>query len=140
ANDVHWGLAILGAVLALSGAVLAIGGVRLIVAGGSWYYALAGVGLLIAGVQLARRKRSGAAWFALVFIATFFWSAWESGLDYWRWVPRFGLMVLFAFCVALLSPALERGPSKTVSRTLAGVFGIVFLGAFALAFLPYHIT
>ena len=46
----HWGLWILGVVTALLGLVLVIGGARLASLGGSWYYVLAGIGLLLAGI------------------------------------------------------------------------------------------
>ena len=133
----HWSLRVLGAVVAVLGLVLAGGGGWLIALGGSWYYLPAGLGLLVSGVQLMRGRRSGAWWFAAVFVGTVLWSAWESGLDYWRWIPRLGLMVALAFVLALVLPRLSRGPSKTVSRSLAVVLALVFVGAFALAFAPH---
>lgn len=133
----HWSLWVLGVVIALLGLVLAVGGGWLIALGGSWYYLPAGLGLLVSGVQLVRGRMSGAWWFVAVFIGTVLWSAWESGLDYWRWIPRLGLMVALAFVLALLLPRLQRGPSKTVSRSLAVVMALVFVGAFALAFAPH---
>jgi quinoprotein glucose dehydrogenase len=119
------------------GLVLAAGGVRLVTLGGSWYYLLAGIGLLVAGVQLLRRRVSGAWWFAAVFAGTLVWTVWESGLDYWRWVPRFGLIVALGFVLSLLLPRLRNGPSKAVSRSLAALLGLVFIAAFVLAFVPH---
>jgi quinoprotein glucose dehydrogenase len=136
----HWGLWILGVVTALLGLILVIGGARLASLGGSWYYVLAGIGLLLAGIQLARGRVSGAWWFALVFVGTLLWTIWESGLDYWRWIPRFGVIVLLGFFVALLSPRLRGWRSKTASRSLATLLALVFVVAFALAFVPHGVT
>lgn len=135
-----WPLRLLGGACALIGAVLAIGGAWLLAIGGSWYYLVAGLGLAVSGVQLWRGRRNGALWFAATFLLSLLWAAWESGTDYWRWVPRMGLMVFLALLLALLLPRLERPFSRTLSRTLAAVLALVFVGAFALAFLPYGVT
>ena len=65
-----WALALFGVIVLLCGAAMALGGAKLISLGGSWYYLPAGVGLVLAGVQYARRRPSGLAWLALVFVAT----------------------------------------------------------------------
>ncbi|MGV8931241.1 MAG: membrane-bound PQQ-dependent dehydrogenase, glucose/quinate/shikimate family [Luteimonas sp.] len=139
-RTMDWPLLLFGALVTLLGAVLAGGGAWLAALGGSWYYVLAGIGLLVAGVQLARARISGAWWFAAVFVATLIWTTWESGLDYWRWIPRLGLMVVVAFVLALLLPRLAGGPSRLVSRSLAALMGVVFIAAFALAFVPHGVT
>ena len=46
----EWAVVVLGAVLLAVGIVLTLGGVRLATVGGSWFYALAGVLLIAAGV------------------------------------------------------------------------------------------
>ncbi|MXV07591.1 membrane-bound PQQ-dependent dehydrogenase, glucose/quinate/shikimate family [Xanthomonas sp. LMG 9002] len=135
-----WPLRLLGGACALIGVVLAAGGAWLLALGGSWYYLVAGLGLAISGVQLWRARRNGALWFAATFLLSLLWAAWESGADYWRWVPRMGLMVFLALLLALLLPRLDRPFSRTLSRTLAAVLALVFVGAFALAFLPYGVT
>ncbi|UYC13881.1 membrane-bound PQQ-dependent dehydrogenase, glucose/quinate/shikimate family [Xanthomonas sp. CFBP 8445] len=135
-----WPLRLLGGACALIGVVLAAGGAWLLALGGSWYYLVAGLGLAISGVQLWRARRIGALWFAATFLLSLLWAAWESGTDYWRWVPRMGLMVFLALLLALLLPRLDRPFSRTLSRALAAVLALVFVGAFALAFLPYGVT
>ena len=81
-------------ILLLLGLTLAAGGGWLAVLGGNWYYVLAGIGLIISAVLIFMKRSSGATWFALVFIGTLIWTIQESGLDYWRWVPRFALMLI----------------------------------------------
>nr|WP_245149940.1 hypothetical protein [Xanthomonas axonopodis] len=136
----HWALATLGGVIALLGAVLLAGGVWLAALGGSWYYAPAGAAMLVAGVLLFRGRNAGAWWFAGVVAVSLLWTWWESGSDYWRWVPRLGLIVGLAFVLALLLPKLHRPVSRKVSRSLAGALTVAFVVAFALAFMPHGVT
>ena len=136
----HWLLPPLGLLIALVGLVLAAGGGWLITLGGSWYYLFAGLAMLVSGVQLIRARSSGFWWYVLVFIGTLSWTIWESGSDYWRWVPRMGLVTAFGFFVALLAPHLRRPVSKTLSRLSAVSLAAIFVAAFALAFKPYYVT
>ena len=55
----HWTLLIFGVVRGLTGIALATGGAWLAAIGGSWYYLLAGIGLVVSGIQLARTRWSG---------------------------------------------------------------------------------
>jgi hypothetical protein len=68
-----------GAVLALIGLVLLIGGVWLVAAGGSPYYLIAGLGLLVSGGLLLLLRPGGIWIYAAVWIATIVWAIWEVG-------------------------------------------------------------
>ncbi|WP_246429112.1 membrane-bound PQQ-dependent dehydrogenase, glucose/quinate/shikimate family [Pseudoxanthomonas broegbernensis] len=125
------------ALLVLVGLPMAAGGLWLLFLGGSWYYALAGAGLLAAAALLWRGRHLGAWTFWIVLAGTVAWTAWESGLDYWRWVPRLGLMVALGLVLALLLPRLDRPPRRRAVPVLAGSLAAVFVAAFALAFLPH---
>ena len=127
---------ILGLLIFLFGFALAGGGLWLVVLGGSWYYALAGIALMVSGVLLAMRHRAGAWVYGLVLLATVGWTAWESALDYWRWVPRLGLILGLGILVALAAPWLRGGPSLRRAWSLAGALIIGFVVAIALAFVP----
>lgn len=118
---------------------LVIGGLGawLIALGGSWYYAIAGLALLASGVLLWRNLRSGAVIYALLFVGTLLWTWWESGSDYWRWVPRLGLVTALGIVLALLAPTLQAPVPKRLSRSVAAVLMLVFMAAFALAFAPH---
>ncbi|WP_282297568.1 PQQ-binding-like beta-propeller repeat protein [Stenotrophomonas sp. PS02289] len=102
--------------------------------GGSAYYLLAGVGLLASGVLLWGNRRMGAWLFFAVFAGTFLWTAWESGSDYWRWLPRIGAFAVLAFVLALLLPTLRDPVPRRASRTAAGVLGLGLLLLVGLAF------
>lgn len=125
------------ALLVLCGLPLLVGGGWLAAAGGSWYYLLAGIGMLISAFLLARQSRAGVWMYGLVVLGTVVWSAWESGLDYWRWVPRLDVVMVLALLVALTMPRLKQPFSKTLSYTYAGASVAIFVVAFALAFVPY---
>ena len=78
-------------VFILLGLVLAGGGAWLVALGGSWYYLLAGIGVLATGALLLR-GHAGARWlFALVLAASAAWAAWEVRLDFWQLLPRLDL-------------------------------------------------
>jgi quinoprotein glucose dehydrogenase len=100
---------ILSVIFVLIGAVLAIGGVKLLTLGGSFYYLLAGLGLIASGVLMFRLKLVGAYIYFGVFVLTVLWALWEVGLDGWGLVPRvIAPAVLLALVIASL-PVLKPG-------------------------------
>lgn len=126
------GLGVFGVLSALLGLVMLGGGLWLGTLGGSWYYALAGAGLLIAGVLLIRARLAGAWWFAAVFIGTLAWTIWERGADYWGYVPRMALLLVLSIILAALAAA---GTSRARPRRALQAGSLVLLGAFIVAFL-----
>lgn len=118
-----WAVLVLGVVLALIGLPLVIGGVWLIALGGSWYYALAGLGLVASGVLIALRRLIGAWIYLGVYVATVVWALWEVGLNGWALVPRVVAPSLLLFLVILALPSLM--------RRRGGRARLVGLGAFA---------
>lgn len=134
----RWPLRLLAVSLVLLGFAFVAGGSWLIWLGGSAYYLTAGAGIAVSGVQLFRLRKSGAWLYATVFSGTVMWTAWESGLDYWGWVPRLGLMTFISFLLALLLPILK--VRKKTAFTLAGTMAAIFVVAFVLAFVPYNVT
>lgn len=130
-----WAVLLLGVLLALIGLVLAIGGVRLIAAGGSWYYALAGLGLIASGVLLGLRQMWGAWLYIGVFVLTVIWALWETGLDGWGLVPRVVAPAVLLALVILSIPVLKAGAA---GRRLAMIAGgglalLVLVGGVAVA-------
>ncbi|HDS1220137.1 TPA: membrane-bound PQQ-dependent dehydrogenase, glucose/quinate/shikimate family [Stenotrophomonas maltophilia] len=128
---------VLSLLLVILGLVIGGLGAWLFQLGGSAYYLIAGCGLLASGILLWLNRRSGALLYALVFVGTLLWTGWESGSDYWRWVPRLGLVTALGIVLALLTPTLRAPLSKRLSCSIAAVLLLVFVGAFALAFSPH---
>jgi quinoprotein glucose dehydrogenase len=131
---------LLAALLLILAAWFLIGGIQLIAAGGSWYYVLAGIALLVSGIQLWRLKTAGALWFGGLYLATVLWTAWESGLDYWGWVPRLSLLTVLGLFLSLLLPGLDKRTPRRVALGFTGLSVAVFALAFVLAFLPHGVV
>lgn len=129
---------IMAIILLLCALPLIVGGGYLVSLSGSWYYLIAGLLLLISSLLLFKGKRTGLAIFFVLYIATFFWTLYESGSDYWGWIPRMSVLTVLALLLSLTIPALNQGRKKGVSRALAGFFVAVFVVAFGMAFVPYH--
>lgn len=136
----RWGRWLLAIVLALFGLYLAIGGAWLIWLGGSWYYAIGGILSLGSAVCLARRSPAATLWFGTLFLLTLAWTIWESGTDFWGWVPRFALILVFAIAFSLLLPTLHRRLSRRKAWVASSILVLAFLTAAGLAFLPYNVT
>jgi quinoprotein glucose dehydrogenase len=105
-----WAVLLLGLVLALIGLVLTIGGAWLALLGGSPYYVLAGLGLLVSGVLLARRRALGAWIYIAVFGLTVLWALWEAGLNGWALVPRVIAPAVLLVLVLAALPVVDPGP------------------------------
>ncbi|OHV08838.1 membrane-bound PQQ-dependent dehydrogenase, glucose/quinate/shikimate family [Kushneria phosphatilytica] len=133
-------LTLVGALVALVGLVLTGGGAWLAIVGGSWYYLLAGIGMLLAGGLLIMQRRAGVLLYAVVFIGSLLWAAWESGLDYWRWIPRMDVVLILGILVALVAWRTVNGPSRRAAFSTAGGLVLVLAGAGALAFLPHNFS
>ena len=111
-----------------------LGGVRLAALGGSWYYALLGIGLLASAAYLWRHREPGLWLYALALAATLAWGVWEVGADFWALAPRYGL--LFLFGLWLLLPPATRGfaaprPAKfAMGAAMAGMLAVLGYGIF----------
>jgi quinoprotein glucose dehydrogenase len=125
--------AILGAALVLIGLVLAAGGAWLAALGGSLYYLLAGVGLVVSGVLIIRGRPIGAYVYLGVFALTVVWALWEAGLDPWALVPRVAGPAVLAILVLLVLPLLEprRWRWTTAFGAIAGLVVLLLVGIVA---------
>ncbi|SDI10809.1 quinoprotein glucose dehydrogenase, partial [Janthinobacterium sp. YR213] len=99
-------LKVTGVIFILFGLALLGGGIWLATLGGSWYYLLAGIGMLVAGVLVFKGKRSAQPFMALLLTATLIWSVIEVKFDWWQLLPR--LDIWFAAAVWLLLPFIDR--------------------------------
>ena len=108
-------LLITGVVFILLGLALAGGGAWLVYLGGSWYYVLAGIGLLIAGALVLKGSRSAQAFLAFLLFATLVWSVVEVKFDWWQLLPR--LDIWFAAAIWLLLPFVDRRRARRTPVT-----------------------
>lgn len=127
-----WAIILLAIVMAVFGLPIFGGGVWLISLGGSWYYALAGLGLLVSAYYLARRSMTGVWIYLATFLGTLVWALWEAGLNGWAQVPRLLAPSVILLLVLLAIPALRgrKGPPR--GTLAAAAIGILSLGSATL--------
>ena len=138
-------LLVTGIVFILLGLVLAGGGIWLLTLDGSWYYILAGLGMIVAGALVFKGRRTARSFLAFLLAATLIWSIFEVKFDWWQLLPR--LDIWFAAAVWLLLPfvgrRLERADRSIASKDtgkralLVAVVATLAVGIFAL-FQDYH--
>ncbi|AZD31525.1 glucose/quinate/shikimate family membrane-bound PQQ-dependent dehydrogenase [Pseudomonas chlororaphis] len=122
---------LLGILLLLMGLAMLAGGIKLSMLGGSLYYLLAGIGLIVSGVLLLAGRSSALLVYGVVLFLSAVWALWEVGLDWWQLVPR--LSLFFALGVVLLlpwfrRPLLRNGPAPLGTAVL-GVAVVLAGGA-----------
>ena len=93
-------------VMGLLGLVLLGCGAWLIALGGSWYYAIVGLGFLVTAYFLWRRSPTALWVYALVTFGSLVWAVYEAGFDWWRLAPRGDIIVIVA--IWLLMPWVTR--------------------------------
>lgn len=127
-------------ILALIGLALGGGGIWLVALGGSWYYLLAGLGLLLTA-WLVWRRRSAALWlYAVILLATLVWAVWEIGFDWWELAPRGGVIVLIALW--LLTPWVRKRLAGRDGRAVLifAVLASLGVAGYSMSIDPYDIA
>ena len=116
------GIAIL---FALIGLVLVIGGFWLATLGGSFYYLIAGLGLIMTGALLFYGSALGVWLYAAIFILTLLWALWEVGLNGWALVPRVIGPAVLLILVLLILPLIQ--PRWRWRRAFGAVGAVLLL-------------
>jgi quinoprotein glucose dehydrogenase len=107
--------------LLFTGLAMLVPGLYLAALGGSLYYAVCGVLILVSAVLILRRRRSGVTLFGLVFLATMVWSVWEVGFDGWALMPRLVyLAVAGLWLLPLAGPAARRAALAALLLSVLG--------------------
>ncbi|MCE2564807.1 membrane-bound PQQ-dependent dehydrogenase, glucose/quinate/shikimate family [Komagataeibacter sp. FNDCF1] len=117
----------LGLLILAIGIFMALGGVYLISLGGSWYFALAGLGLIGSGVSIARKHPAGAALYLAILGATVVWSVWDAGLNFWPLFSRLFAPAVLAVPVLLTCPAIKIGTGQISKRAAYGSAAFILL-------------
>ena len=120
--------------LILIGAMLVWLGVQLVAAGGSPYYAIAGLMVIISGVLLWRGSRRGAQLYWLMLAGTYAWALWEVGLDGWALAPRLvGPSVLALWLLTPWAyPRAARGGGRPIAYRAVVTAAVAVPACFAL--------
>jgi len=113
-----WPLRVVAAVCVLVGAAFFAGSVYLALVGGSWYFAIAGILMLVAGVHLWRGQRAGAWGYGLVLVGSAVWAVWEAGWHFWPLFSRLFVLGGIGMLVALVVPT-RPGTARALRRSLS---------------------
>jgi len=122
-------------VLAVSALPLIIGGIQLATLGGSLYYVLAGLALLVATAGYFRRQRFGILVLVCLLLATVIWATIEVRLDFWPLLPRVAYVAILTAVGLLFGPGL--GVSKTASYAATSALLLFLLWLLGLSFVPH---
>lgn len=136
-------LAGLGILIALIGLGLAGGGGYLLSLGGSAYFLLMGLAMLVSGLLIARRNPRGAWLYGVALVLTAIWAVWDAGWEYWPLVSRVLTFAVIGLVVALIYPTLVRASGAHAGRGaygLAGLLGIGVVATLAYMFMPTHVV
>ena len=133
-----WVMAFLLLVFALP---FVAGGAYLIGLGGSWYFLLTGLGLLLSAVLMFRRRASGAWLFAGVTVASAVWAVVDAGWNFWPLFSRLFAFGVLSLLVALAYPTLRRLEGRPGGGrggyALAAVLAVILAVSFGAAFRPH---
>ncbi|MFT3812660.1 MAG: glucose/quinate/shikimate family membrane-bound PQQ-dependent dehydrogenase [Acidovorax sp.] len=135
-----WPVRLVGILLILFGLPFIGGGAYLASLGGSWYFAVAGIGLLACGVLVFRGRPAGAWLFAVVAVATAAWAVADAGWDFWALFSRVFAFGVLGLLVALAYPALQRRAGGQPGRgayVLALVLAVAVVASFGATFKPH---
>lgn len=106
---------ILGVILTVSGLFFAIEGGKLVSLGGSWYFLIAGIVMVLSAIQYFRSKSSAVTLFILVFIGTLIWSLFDAGWDFWPLISRLMVPTGFMLLGFATWPTLRKKKAKPAS-------------------------
>ncbi|NCB60800.1 MAG: membrane-bound PQQ-dependent dehydrogenase, glucose/quinate/shikimate family, partial [Gammaproteobacteria bacterium] len=119
---------------------LAIGalGAKLASVGGSWFFALMGLVMVVSAILIARQRRGGIVLYALAFIVAVVWSISDAGWDFWPLFSRLFTFGVLAFLCALVWPFMSRvqPAKKGPAFGLAAVIAVVLLVSMGGMFKP----
>ncbi|WP_163269883.1 PQQ-binding-like beta-propeller repeat protein [Chelativorans alearense] len=135
-------------IVLLLGAVLAAGGVWLAALGGSWFYLLWGVLLVVSGALILVRRAVGLTVYGISVLIALGWALWEVGFDWWALTARGSLVMVIG--ILLLLPPLVRAmhpPGAPLARYDANsvVLGLSILiaasvGIYSIFQSPHEVT
>ncbi|UJD92074.1 membrane-bound PQQ-dependent dehydrogenase, glucose/quinate/shikimate family (plasmid) [Rahnella aquatilis] len=135
-----WLLWLLSALMLVIGLILGIGGAYLATLGGSIYFLLMGLALIVSAVLIFKGKPSGAWLYALAFVLSVIWAVRDAGFTFWPLFSRLFTFGVLAFLVALIYPLLKARTGlvtrKAPAFSVAAVLAVALIAAFANTFVP----
>lgn len=107
--------------------------------GGSWYFLLAGLGMLVSAVLLFKQRLAGAWLFAVVMVLSVIWALIDAGFVFWPQVSRLFAPGVLSLVVALAYPTLRRnnGLVGNGGYALSGLLVVAIAGGAYGMFIPH---
>ncbi|EIK96135.1 Pyrrolo-quinoline quinone [Pseudomonas sp. M47T1] len=108
--------------------------------GGSWYFVLAGVGMLVSSVLLFKQRLLGAWLFTAVMVASIIWALADAGLNFWPQISRLFALGVLSLLAALVYPTLRKAnglPGGNGGYALAVLLAIALAGGAYGMFIPH---
>lgn len=136
----RWPIRVVALGVLVFGLLFAAGGGYLVTLGGSWYFLLAGLGLIASSVLLFRQRLAGAWLFAALMALTVIWALADAGLNFWPLISRLFALGVLSLLVALIYPALCRAnglKGGAAGYALAGALLIAIVASGAGMFVPH---
>lgn len=109
---------LLAGLMLIIGLAIGILGVKLATLGGTLYFAIMGLVMVIASVLIFRRRRIGIVLYAIAFIASIFWAISDAGWTYWPLFSRLFALGALACLSALVWPYISRPSRRRKARPL----------------------
>ena len=121
------------------GLLFIAGGGYLATLGGSLYFLIAGLGMLVSAVLLFKRRLAGAWLFAAVMVASVVWALVDAGLVFWPLVSRLFALAVLSLVVALVYPTLLKanGLSGNGGYALSAVLAVAIVAGAWGMFQPH---
>ncbi|KAB8313741.1 membrane-bound PQQ-dependent dehydrogenase, glucose/quinate/shikimate family [Erwinia endophytica] len=88
-------------VIAIVGFAMLYMGGKLLLLGGTPFYVIMAIGLLITAVALFKNKTMALSIYAILMWLVLAWMIYEVGFDKWQWIPRGDLIGLIGFWLAM---------------------------------------
>lgn len=120
----------------LSGVYLTIGGIWLISVGGTPYYVIAGLALLVTALLIHKRRAEALTLYAALLIGSMVWGVWEVGSDFWALAPRCDVLVIFG--IWLLLPFVRRACGAAGERPKLVLGASLVVSVLILAYAVFH--
>lgn len=135
-------LLVLGSIITATGVFFTYFGIRLTSLGGSSYFLVSGIALLVSGFLLWRGRITGAYLYGVILLGTILWALWDVGLDFWPLVSRLltltGIAILIALSLPLLQNCSGNKPSTRTAKITSGTLVVAFASAVVGMFFPHE--
>ena len=121
---------------------LAVGGLgfKLATVGGSSYFLIMGVAMVIAAILIFLNRTSGILLYGIAFIASLFWAVSDAGWDFWPLFSRLFTFAVLAFLCAIVWPFLRAAnhtaPNKAPAFGVAALLAVAMLVSLGWMFKP----